>query len=117
MILDWNLVSGENPSLIRLKNKQDKFNEQINKHAQEYIASQLLRELEVLYSPLCQFEIDQEDPHCVNIKYPIAFYDIYIRLVVRLEIGPLASWYPRGEFTTTPYAAAQCLILFLIDLA
>ncbi len=105
LILDWNLVPGENPSLVRSKNKQDKFNKQINEYAQEYIASQLLLELKVLYSPLCQLEIDQEDPHCVNIKYPKAFYDTYIRPEVRLEIGPLASWQPSGEFTITPYAA------------
>ncbi len=59
----------------------------------------------MLYSPLCQLEIDQKEPHCVNIKYPKAFDDTYIRSEVRLEIGPLASWQPSREFTITSYAA------------
>ena len=105
LILDWNLVSSENPSLVRSKNKQNTFNRQINEYAQEYIASQLLPELEALYTPLCQLAIDHRDPHCVNISYPKAFEDTYIRPEVRLEIGPLASWQPSRDFTITSYAA------------
>ncbi len=105
LILDWNLVSNENPNLVRSKNKQNTFNRQINEYAQGYIASQLLPELEALYAPICQLEIDQKDPHCVNISYPKAFNDSYIRPEVRLEIGPLASWQPNREFTITSYAA------------
>ncbi|MCF7946788.1 MAG: nucleotidyl transferase AbiEii/AbiGii toxin family protein [Spirochaetia bacterium] len=105
LILDWNLVSSENPSLGRSKNKQNTFNKQINKYAQGYIATQLLPELEVLYAPICQLEIDQKDPHCVIITYPRAFDDTYIRPEVRLEIGPLASWQPSREFKIASYAA------------
>jgi hypothetical protein len=105
LILDWNLVSGENPNQERSKNKQDKFNKQLNEYAKGYIASHLLPELEELHAPICQLEIDQKDPHCVNIAYPKAFDDSYIRPEVRLEIGPLASWQPSGDFTITSYAA------------
>ena len=45
------------------------------------------------------------DPHCVNVKYPNAFDNAYIRPEVRLEIGPLSSWQPSREFTITPYVA------------
>lgn len=105
LILNWNLVSGENPQDYRSKNKQDRFNKEINEHTREYIASTLVPELKNSCSPLCRLKIDQEDPHCVNIEYPKAFEDKYIRPEVRLEIGPLASWQPCGEFTITPYAA------------
>jgi hypothetical protein len=104
LVLDWDLVSSENPSLVRSKNKQNSFNRQINEYAQGYIATQLLPELEALYAPLCKLAIDQRDPHCVNISYPRAFDDTYIRPEVRLEIGPLASWQPNREFTITSYA-------------
>lgn len=112
LILDWNLVSNENPSLDRSKNKQNTFNKRINEYAQEYIAYQLLPELEALYAPLCRLEIDKKDPHCVNISYPKAFDDIYIRPEVRLEIGPLASWQPSRAFTITSYAAEYFPRLF-----
>ncbi|NBK21443.1 MAG: nucleotidyl transferase AbiEii/AbiGii toxin family protein [Spirochaetia bacterium] len=105
LILDWNLVSGEDPSHVRSKSKQDKFNKQINEYAKEYIASQLLPELEAIFSPLCWLDIDHEDQHCVNIGYPKAFNDMYIRPEVRLEIGPLASWQPSKEFAITSYTA------------
>ncbi|MBI9093978.1 MAG: nucleotidyl transferase AbiEii/AbiGii toxin family protein [Sphaerochaeta sp.] len=84
-----------------------------NEYARDYIASTLLPELEALYSPLCQLEIDPDDPHCVNIKYPKAFDDIYIRPEVRLEIGPLASWQPSKEFTITSYAALHFPQIFI----
>ncbi|RFU95871.1 nucleotidyl transferase AbiEii/AbiGii toxin family protein [Sphaerochaeta halotolerans] len=105
LILDWNLVSSENPNKDRSNNKQDKFNKQINKNAQEFIAFMLLPKLEGLYFPVCQLEIDINDPHCVNVKYPNAFDNAYIRPEVRLEIGPLSSWQPSQEFTITPYVA------------
>lgn len=112
LILDWNLVSSENPYFERSKNKQDKFNKQINENAQEYIASQLLPELKMSLAPHCRLEIDQKDSHCINISYPKAFDDTYIRPEVRLEIGPLASWQPSREFTITSYAAQYFPRLF-----
>jgi hypothetical protein len=49
--------------------------------------------------------IDQKDPHTVNITFPAAFQEIYVRPEVRLEIGPLASWVPSAPHTIMPYAA------------
>jgi hypothetical protein len=37
-------------------------------------------------------KVDENDPQVVNITYPAAFSEEYIRPEVRLEIGPLASW-------------------------
>ncbi len=112
LILNWNLVSGEDPRDSRSKNKQDKFNKEINSQAKEYIASVLKPGLEELCSPLCKLVIDENDTHCVNIIYPKSFEDRYIRSEVRLEIGPLASWLPSGDFTISPYAAKYFPQLF-----
>ncbi len=68
--------------------------------------------MEALYAPLCKLAIDQKDPHCVKVSYPKAFDDTYIRPEVRLEIGPLASWQPSGEFTITSYVAKYFPRLF-----
>ena len=40
-----------------------------------------------------------------NIEYPVAFSLGYLTPVVRLEIGPLASFVPRGRFMIRPYTA------------
>ena len=51
--------------------------------------------------------IDENDPHTVNVQYPVAFTASYIRPEVRLEIGPLASWVPSHARTIQPYAATS----------
>lgn len=49
--------------------------------------------------------VDPDDVHTVNITYPAAFREGYLRPEVRLEIGPLASWVPSAEREIRPYAA------------
>ena len=49
--------------------------------------------------------VDHDDPHTVNITYPAAFSEEYLRPEVRLEIGPLAAWIPSGRQTIRPYVA------------
>ena len=41
----------------------------------------------------------------VNVAYPAAFSEEYLRPEVRLEIGPLAAWIPSGRQTIQPYVA------------
>ena len=56
-------------------------------------------------APVCSCAVDAVDRHVLNVRYPAAFADDYLRPEVRLEIGPLASWLPYGEYTIRPYAA------------
>ncbi|MBI9093979.1 MAG: nucleotidyl transferase AbiEii/AbiGii toxin family protein [Sphaerochaeta sp.] len=51
LILDWNLVSSENPNQDRSKNKQDKFNKQINERYQYPRASPGPRRRCLLFRP------------------------------------------------------------------
>ncbi|ORU93327.1 MAG: hypothetical protein A6F72_06740 [Cycloclasticus sp. symbiont of Poecilosclerida sp. N] len=39
-----------------------------------------------------------------NVHYPVTFSDKYLRPVVRLEIGPLASWLSYEAYSIKPYA-------------
>ena len=41
----------------------------------------------------------------MNVAYPAAFSEDYLRPEVRLEIGPLASWDPSDRHVIQPYAA------------
>ena len=43
----------------------------------------------------------------INVRYPAAFSDQYLRPEVRLEIGPLASWLPFETHPITSYAAQE----------
>ena len=111
LILDWGLlgVLHDEPWQERTKTKQDGFNKEINRKAQDFIKHDFLRmlkdDLERLGVEGLVPDLDKDDPFVVNIRYPRSFGDSYIRPVVRLEIGPLASWVPHDKYTIKPYAA------------
>jgi hypothetical protein len=107
LILDWRLVSNENPlNEQESKNKQVKFNEQINENAKVFIKDQLLPIFTQILSPLCTCSI-AEDGFSINVKYPNAFDDSYLRPEILLEIGPLASWLPSDSFEIFSFAAQK----------
>ena len=65
--------------------------------AQQYISDELLRLVKVALDGVCDCSVDADAPHVIDINYPAAFPDDYLRPEVRLEIGPLASWLPYEE--------------------
>jgi Nucleotidyl transferase AbiEii toxin, Type IV TA system len=112
LVLDWKLI-GFGDGLrdpmqdFASKGKRDQFNKEINHLAAVYIAETLCPELEELLlreSIGLSAAVDMDDPHTVNIRYPAAFAETYIRPEVRLEIGPLASWVPSAKHLIHPYA-------------
>jgi hypothetical protein len=105
LILDWQVLSGEDPLAVRSKAQQDKVNQAINERAQAFIGGKLLNHVSQELGDLCRCAIDSTDPYVVNVRYPAAFSDGYLRPEVRLEIGPLASWLPHEERTIRSYAA------------
>jgi hypothetical protein len=105
LILDWNLVAGEDPEADRSKAKQAKLNKEINERGQAYIAGELLETIRGVLASVCTCDPDDDDPNTLNVRYPAAFSDEYLRPEVRLEIGPLASWLPFDDYTIRPYAA------------
>jgi hypothetical protein len=111
LVLDSNLIGfGEGlrdpMQAFTSKGKQDQFNKEINRLAAAYIAKTLCPELEDLLRQEnigLSATVDRDDPHTVNIRYPAAFTETYIRPEVRLEIGPLASWVPSATHLIRPY--------------
>jgi hypothetical protein len=91
LILDWELVTQEDPHAQRSKSQQSKFNDITNNKAIEYIANTLLPEVKKCVEHLCSCNIDPKNPHTINIRYPAAFKDNYLRPEILLEVGPLAS--------------------------
>ena len=107
LILDWGVLTEEDPYKKRSNTKQDRFNKKLLELEVEYIKDNLFPVLEGEVLPVCKAEIDREDGHIVNIIYPRAFSDRYLRPEIRLEIGSLASMIPYGEFKVRPYAAVE----------
>ncbi|MCY4148208.1 MAG: nucleotidyl transferase AbiEii/AbiGii toxin family protein [Gammaproteobacteria bacterium] len=104
LVLNWNVLNGEDPLAERSKTKQHKLNEAINKQAQTYIGGKLLGMINYALNGICGCRVN-DDPFTININYPSAFADDFLRSEVRLEIGLLASWQPYEERCITCYAA------------
>ena len=105
LILDWRVLGDEDPLAQRSGTKQEQLNKALNKRAQQYIAGDLLTLVKEAFDGVCGCRVDDDDPHVININYPAAFSDDYLRPEVRLEIGPLASWLPHESRKISCYAA------------
>ena len=105
LILNWRVVAGEDPLAERSKGRQARLNDAINQEAQGYIAGQLMEAVQAAIAPVCSCVMADDDPHAINVLYPAAFSDAYLRPEVRLEIGPLAAWLPHDVYPIRPYAA------------
>ena len=112
LILDWQLLGFgeglENPyQEFGSNSKQDQFNKRFNEKAAEYIAGELLPRLCSTFAvcPQVTAAIDTRDAQAIEVAYPAAFSETYLRPNVRLEIGPLASWVPSAPHVIRPYAA------------
>lgn len=113
LILDWRVVVGEDdPLAARSATKQEALNNSIKAKAVDYIAGEMLPMIAAVVDPVCRCELAADDPHALNVIYPAAFSDAYLRPEVRLEIGPLAAWMPYDTFRIRPYAAEAFPQLF-----
>ncbi|MFM2397729.1 MAG: hypothetical protein RLZZ144_979 [Pseudomonadota bacterium] len=113
LILDWRVVTDvDDPLTVRSKSGQEKLNATIDARALQYIAGDLLEMVAGAVEPVCRCELSDSDPHAINIVYPAAFSDAYLRPAVLLEIGPLAAWLPSDTFQIRPYAAEAFPQLF-----
>jgi hypothetical protein len=106
LILDWHVVIGEDDPLAeRSATKQEAMNRVIDAKAVDYIWGELLAMVARAVDPVCRCELAADDLHALNVMYPAAFSDAYLRPEVRLEIGPLAGWMPFDRYSIKPYAA------------
>jgi hypothetical protein len=113
LILDWRVVVGEDdPLAARTKNKQEELNKTIDAKAVDYIGDELLAMVAQAVDPICRCELAADDLHALNVLYPAAFSDAYLRPEVRLEVGPLAAWMPYDHYRIKPYAAEAFPKLF-----
>jgi len=104
LILDWRVLGGDDPLAERSATQQNKLNKEIDQQAQGYIAGPLLAQVSAALADVCACGIGTDDPHVIEVRYPAAFADGYLRPEVRLEIGPLAAWLPHEDRAISCYA-------------
>ena len=112
LILDWTALTQTDPTQERSKTQQSKLNLEINSQAQDFIKDELLPLIQEQVDGYCLAEIDESDPHTINVSYQPAFSNHYLRDQIRLEIGPLAEMVPFGHYSVKPYAAEEFPKLF-----
>jgi hypothetical protein len=111
LVLAWGLIGygeegvdpwQEMPSV----NQQNRFNNEFNEKAALYIRDTLCPLVETLTSSVKGIRcVIADDPHVIDVHYPAAFGSSAFTPEVKLEIGPLASWVPKGNHIVRPYAA------------
>lgn len=112
LILDWRLL-GYGPGQLDpyqdqpSRTQQDRFNEEFNRRAAPYLAETLGPQLDQQFRrcPGVTAVVNADQPQVISVRYPAAFPPDYLRPEVQLEIGPLASFVPRGSYIIRPYAA------------
>lgn len=105
LILDWRVLTGEDPLAERSRTQQQRLNQEIDENARYFITGDLRTRIEAVLEGVCQCVIEDGEWPVINIRYPGAFSDTYLRPEVRLEIGPLASWLPFEQTAISCYAA------------
>ena len=110
-ILDWQKLgySKNEPLEDRTKTQQEKFNENANQRAENFIGTELLETLKNDFKSILNtepvFKIDENDKQIILFYYPRQFSSDGIVPAIRLEIGPLAAWTPSEKVKITSYAA------------
>lgn len=105
LILDWNLLTSDDPYAERSNTQQDKFNKRMESMAQEYVKSTLLPQIIAAMEAHCTVALHLERPRSILITYPKAFSSAYIKPQVELEIGPMSRMSPYGKYSIQPYCA------------
>lgn len=91
LILDWRLVTRDDPMKDRSNAQQDKFNKRVQEESAEYISTTLKERIAAVFDGECRVEADENDGHIIWIEYPHDGDGGYILPRVKLEIGPLAA--------------------------
>ncbi len=111
LVLAWSLIGygeeGVDPwQDMPSGNQQNRFNNEFNEKAARYIREILCPLVATITASVNGIRcVIPDDPHVIEVYYPAAFGSSAFTPEVKLEIGPLASWVPKGKHIVRPYAA------------
>jgi len=110
LILDWRVVTDDDPMGKRSKTKQAQLNDEVNEQARCYIAKTLLPMLDEALGMHCSVDVQSGEKdlgHIVRVQYPETSDSGNLLPYIQLEIGPLASWLPHSAYSVSAYAAEE----------
>lgn len=97
LILDWRVLTEDDPNLVRSKKKQKEFIEELRLKTSNYLKTIMAPVLQDVLGNNGEVTVDAES-RIINIKYPAEYKNEYVSSVICLEIGPIASWIPNDEY-------------------
>jgi len=106
LILDWKLLTKENPYTDRSNRQQDMFNKNMEQITRAYIKETLLTQMKALLGDYCVLRIDDAKPCSIMMTYPRAFSSVYIKPEIELEFGSMSAMNPNCESIISPYCSA-----------
>lgn len=112
LILNWKDNPVGDPLAQRGYSSQAKFNEKLDSWGVEFIARNILPEVQKFCAGICHAEIQDGKADNIVITYPKAFSDPYLRPQLLLEIGAKAAWVPHATYRITAYVAEAYPQLF-----
>jgi len=112
LILDWTLLTDEDPYEKRSNRQQDIFNKAMEAKAQAHIKDVMMPSIAKIVSNYCTVALHLERPRSIMVTHPRAFSSKYIKAEVELEFAPMSAMVPNGEFTIRPYCADVAPDLF-----
>lgn len=118
LILDWRILGygRDDPWAQRSKTKQNTFNREANARTQIFLRDTfcpaIQEDLSKDLGTEVNISIEPDDPQVVCFAYPTVFPAQGSVHLIRLEIGPLASWTPAKPAEVLPYTAERYPNLF-----
>ncbi len=112
LIVDWTLITDEDPYAERSNRQQKMFNDAMKAKAPEYIRDQLLPEMKRVLSSHCTVTMHPERPGSISLIYSKAFESDYVKPHIELEFGAMSPMQPKGSYTIQPYCQSTAPQLF-----
>jgi len=104
LILSQKTVLAKNEKLEQPSNtKQARFIKEIEERAVAFISTELREIITAALGGVCSIAVNAKDGHILHIKYPELFDYTYLKPYIKLEIGPLALWYPNEKYPVSSY--------------
>lgn len=105
LILDWTLLTDEDPYEVRSNTQQDKFNKAMEEKARAYVTDELLLHLNAVFDDYA-LEIKPDQQKSLLLKYPKLFGSDYIKPAIELEFSPMSAMVPKRDYEIAPYCAS-----------
>ena len=106
LILDWELITDDDPYAKRSNTKQDLFNKSIKSKTESYINNIMLDQIDKLVNTHCRLKINNDKLGSIMMSYPKAFDSEYIKPQIELEVGAMSAMIPKTKITIAPYCAS-----------